>query len=51
MVNKKLTNLADGSDPRDAVTRKQLDNAGIGDITVDIDLKFLQYSKQCKENI
>ena len=39
MENKKLTNLADGSDPRDAVTRKQLDNAGVGDITADIDLK------------
>ena len=39
MVNKKLTNVADGSDSSDAVTRQQLDNAGVGDITADIDLK------------
>ena len=26
-------------DPSDAVTRKQLDNAGVGDITADINLK------------
>ena len=37
MVNKKLTNVADGSDSSDAVTRQQLDNAGVGDITADID--------------
>ena len=41
---KKLTNLADGVSPSDAVTRKQLDNAGFGDIKADINLKiFLQY--------
>ena len=39
MVNKKLRNVGDGTDPSDAVTRKQLDNAGVGDITADIDLK------------
>ena len=39
MTGKKLTNVGDGTDPSDAVTRKQLDNAGVGDITADIDLK------------
>ena len=43
MVNKKLTNVADGSDPSDAVTRKQLDNAEVGDIPADIDLKNSYY--------
>ena len=39
MIGKKLTNVGDGVSPNDAVTRKQLDNAGVGDITADIDLK------------
>ena len=40
MVSKKLTNVDDGTDPNDAVTKKQLDNVGgSGDITKDIDLK------------
>ena len=39
MVNKKLRNVGDGTDPNDAATRKQLDNAGVGDITADLDLK------------
>ena len=40
MVSKKLTNVGDGTDPNDAVTKKQLDNVGgSGDITKDIDLK------------
>ena len=39
MIGKKLKNVGDGTDPSDAVTRKQLDNAGVGDITTDIDLK------------
>ena len=39
MIGKKLTNVGDGTDPSDAVTRKQLDNAGVGDITADINLK------------
>ena len=44
MVGKKLTNLGDGVSPSDAVTRKQLDSSGFGDIKADINLKkFLQY--------
>ena len=39
MIGKKLTNVGDGTDPSDPVTRKQLDNAGVGDITADINLK------------
>ena len=39
MIGKKLTNVGDGVSPNDAVTRKQLDNAGVGDITANIDLK------------
>ena len=39
IIGKKLTNVGDGTDPSDAVTRKQLDNAGVGDITADINLK------------
>ena len=39
MITKKLTNVGDGVSPNDAVTRKQLDNAGVSDITADIDLK------------
>ena len=38
-IKKKLTNVGDGTDPNDAVTRKQLDNSGVGDITKDLDLK------------
>ena len=41
---KKLTNLGDGVSPSAAVTRKQLDSSGFGDIKADINLKkFLQY--------
>ena len=39
MLKRKLTNLGDGTDSNDAVTRKQLDSAGVGDITADINLK------------
>ena len=39
MVGKKLTNLGDGVSPSDAVTRKQLDSSGFGDITTNINLK------------
>ena len=39
MINKKLRNVGDGTDPSDAVTSKQLGNAGVGDIKADIDLK------------
>ena len=39
MIGKKLTNVGDGTDPSDAVTRKQLDNAGVGDITTNINFK------------
>lgn len=38
MINKKLTNVADGTDPNDAVTNKQLDSVG-GDVSKNIDLK------------
>ena len=49
MENKKLTNVKDGTNPSDAVTRKQLDNVGIGNITADIDFKnsyIIQNSKK-----
>lgn len=39
---KKLTNVADGTDPNNAVTKKQLDSAsggGSDDVTKNIDLK------------
>ena len=40
MVSKKLTNVGDGTDPNDGVTKEQLDNSGIGDnVSLDIDLK------------
>ena len=39
MVGKKLTNLGDGASPNDAVTCKQLDGSGFGDITANINLK------------
>ena len=39
MVKKKLTNVADGTDPSDAVTKKQLNSVGSGDVTKNIDLK------------
>lgn len=32
MVNKKLTNFADGTDPNHAVTKKQLDSVGGSDV-------------------
>ena len=41
MVGKKLTNVGDSVNPSDAVTRKQLDNAGVGVITADINFKNL----------
>ena len=46
---KKLTNLADGVSPSDAVTRKQLDNAGFGDIKADINLKNSYNIKNSKK--
>ena len=49
MVGKKLTNLADGVSPSDAVTRKQLDNAGFGDIKADINLKNSYNIKNSKK--
>ena len=39
MLKRKLTNLGDGADPNEAFTRKQLDNAGFGDIKANLDLK------------
>ena len=36
---KNLTNLGDGVSPSDAVTRKQLNSSGFGDIKADINLK------------
>ena len=38
ITDKKLTNVADGTDKNDAVTKQQLDNVS-GDVTFDIDLK------------
>ena len=49
MIGKKLTNVGDGTDPSDAVTRKQLDNAGVGDITADINLKNSYNSQNNKK--
>ena len=49
MIGKKLTNVGDGTDPSDAVTRKQLDNAGVGDITADINLKNSYNIKNSKK--
>ena len=44
LLVEKLTNLGDGVSPTAAVTRKQLDSSGFGDIKADINLKkFLQY--------
>lgn len=41
MVSKKLTNVADGTDSNDAVTKKQLDDSGLGDsVSQDTDLKI-----------
>lgn len=37
MAKKKLTNVADGDDPSDAVTKKPLESAGIGSVTKNID--------------
>ena len=39
MAKKKVTNVADGDDPSDAVTKKQLESAGIGSVTKSIDGK------------
>lgn len=41
ITKKKLTNVADGTDPPDAVTKKQLDNVSRGSdsVTKNIDLK------------
>ena len=49
MLKRKLTNLGDGTDPNDAVTRKQLDSAGVGDITADINLKNSYNIKNSKK--
>ena len=49
MVGKKLTNLGDGISPSDAVTRKQLDSSGVGNITADIDLKNSYNIKKSKK--
>ena len=39
-MSKKLTTVGDGTDPNDAVTKRQLDNSGLGDnVSQDIDLK------------
>lgn len=43
MVNKKLTNVGDGTDPNDAVTKKQHDSVGGGHVTKNIDLKHQDY--------
>lgn len=39
MVRKKLTNVADGTNPNDAVTKKQLDSVGGSHVSKDIDLR------------
>ena len=39
MVNKKLANVADGTNPTDAITLKQLDAVDFETITRDIDLQ------------
>ena len=49
MVGKKLTNLDDGVSPSDAVTRKQLDSSGFGDIKADINLKNSYNIKNSKK--
>ena len=49
MIGKKLTNVGDGVSPNDAVTRKQLDNAGFGDIKADPDLKKSYNIKNSKK--
>ena len=49
MLKRKLTNLGDGTDSNDAVTRKQLDSAGVGDITADINLKNSYNIKNSKK--
>ena len=46
---KKLTNLGDGVSPSDAVTRKQLDSSGFGDIKADINLKNSYNIKNSKK--
>ena len=38
MVNKKLVNVADGTDPKDAITLEQPDAVDIDTITKNIDL-------------
>ena len=49
MLKRKLTNLGDGTDSNDAVTRKQLDSDGVGDITADINLKNSYNIKNSKK--
>ena len=40
MMSNKVTNVADGTDPNDVVTKKKLDNYGLGDsVSQDIYLK------------
>ena len=38
MVNKKLTSVGDGTNPNDAVTKRQLDSVGGSDITKKISI-------------
>ena len=49
MVGKKLTNVGDGVSPSDAVTRKQLDSSGFGDIKADINSKNSYNIKNSKK--
>ena len=49
MNKKRLTNVGDGVSPSDAVTRKQLDSSGVGDIKADINLKYSYNIKNSKE--
>ena len=49
MNKKRLTNVGDGVSPSDAVTRKQLDNSGVGDVNKDIDLKNSYNIKKSKK--
>ena len=49
MNKKRLTNVGDGVSPSDAVTRKQLDSSGVGDITKDLNLKYSYNIKNSKK--
>lgn len=51
ITNKKLTNVVDGTDPSDAITKKQLDSISVtGDVTSDIDLKNTYNAINSKTN-